>query len=175
VLPVIRTPFEFNLRMEPTSGCWLWAGSWDRDGYGYVLTQHGKKYPTHRYSFERFNGVIPDGLQILHKCDVRSCVNPQHLFLGSIADNMLDKVQKGRQAKGETSGRKKHPERYCHGTDAPGAKLNEEIVHEIRKKMQQRTPGLVTALAKQYGVSRAVISEVAARRMWAWVEDANGR
>jgi hypothetical protein len=92
---------------EPNSGCWLWTAHCDRQGYGTLTAMpeesaKGKRWPfmAHRISFEQFRGPIPEGMCVLHKCDVPSCVNPDHLFLGSNADNMADKVAKGRQARG---------------------------------------------------------------------------
>lgn len=80
---------------EPNSGCWLWEKSLDRGGYGvirpdYVLLR------AHRLSYEIYNGVADERLYVLHRCDVRCCVNPEHLFLGTHADNMQDMVRKGR-------------------------------------------------------------------------------
>lgn len=85
----------------------MWTAHCDRQGYGTLTAMpeesaKGKRWPfmAHRISFEQFRGPIPEGMCVLHKCDVPSCVNPDHLFLGSNADNMADKVAKGRQARG---------------------------------------------------------------------------
>ncbi len=79
----------------PESGCWLWSASTDRVGYGHIWVD-GKLLQAHRYSWQLHNGPIPDGAKILHKCDVRSCVNPAHLFLGDQKENVKDAVSKRR-------------------------------------------------------------------------------
>ena len=82
------------------SGCWLWVGHISKDGYG-RLRVAGKKELAHRASYRAFIGEIPDTLLVCHKCDNPSCVNPNHLFIGTHQDNMNDKVAKGRQLSGQ--------------------------------------------------------------------------
>lgn len=79
------------------SGCWLWMAARNARGYGCVGRDVGRGYwLAHRVSWELANGPIPDGLFVLHRCDVPSCVNPHHLFVGTNADNMRDMALKGR-------------------------------------------------------------------------------
>ena len=78
------------------NGCLEFIGYRDRCGYGKIFVDSKALY-THRVAWELQNGKIPDGLHVLHRCDVPSCCNPEHLFLGTPADNMADMVQKGRQ------------------------------------------------------------------------------
>jgi len=80
------------------TGCWLWTGHMMSTGYGRTQIKD-KTYLTHRLSYEAFNEPIPEGLWVLHKCDVRLCVNPKHLFVGTHQDNMNDAVKKGRTKK----------------------------------------------------------------------------
>jgi hypothetical protein len=99
----------------PWSGCWEWMGSTQR--YGHFRYPGGQL--AHRFSWELENGPVPEGLHVLHKCDNPSCVNPDHLFLGTHDDNMKDKAAKGR-APGMS------------GEEHPGAKFDWEKVEYIR-------------------------------------------
>ena len=76
-------------------GCWIWIGCITWNGYG-VISVNNRQIMTHRASWLCHVGPIPDGLFVLHKCDVRNCVNPDHLFIGTKRDNALDMVAKGR-------------------------------------------------------------------------------
>jgi hypothetical protein len=84
--------------VDKSGSCWLWTGSKDKRGYGRF-----KGIGAHRYSMI-INGTPPDNLFVCHHCDVPSCVNPSHLFLGTLQDNNADKTRKGRAAKGEKNG-----------------------------------------------------------------------
>jgi HNH endonuclease len=89
------------------NGCHLWTANTAKNGYGRFKLRDGTQAPAHRIAWEIANGPIPYGLQVLHKCDVRSCVNPEHLFLGTHGDNMRDMVNKRRGLLGEMNGRAK--------------------------------------------------------------------
>ncbi len=89
------TPIErFTAKVKRTPGCWLWQGSLTPLGYGQFSYLGDQR--AHRASWRIFCGEIPSGMFVLHRCDVRNCVNPEHLFLGTQADNIRDKVAKGR-------------------------------------------------------------------------------
>lgn len=94
-----RTPTADRLasrtRCNPDSGCIEWVGAGNGKGYG-MLWDGSRARLAHRIAYEIANGQIPDGMCILHRCDNRSCVNPEHLFLGTISDNNRDMTEKGR-------------------------------------------------------------------------------
>lgn len=95
----------------PMAGCWLWMGSWAPSrGYGLVHVPGGRRTVAHRYSWEIHRGPIPDGMMVCHKCDVRLCVNPDHLFLGTASDNMRDAFAKGRNI---TAGDRHRAKTHC--------------------------------------------------------------
>ena len=127
------------------SGCLLWIGYCDRDGYG-KFQVNGKKLRAHRAAWEACNGDIPAGTSVLHKCDVPQCVNVLHLFLGTQQDNGADMAQKGRS---------------LFGAKHNMAKLTESSVHFIRQaKLPQKK------LAEHFGVSIATISMIKSRKVW---------
>lgn len=76
-------------------GCWLWNDGLNPSGYG-VLGLKGRNQRAHRVSFEEFNGPIPEGMQVLHRCDIKSCVNPMHLYVGTVQDNANDRMKAGK-------------------------------------------------------------------------------
>src|SRR5262245_58279388 len=79
------------------SGCWLWDGSYSGGGYGtFYVGGRLKQMPAHRFSYEVHKGPIPEGLFVCHHCDVRECVNPDHLFVGTQSDNIQDMLIKKR-------------------------------------------------------------------------------
>ena len=94
-LKSIPQRFEEKYEPEPNSGCWLWTASTDTVGYGHMWVG-GKLKQANRISWELYIGPIPEDKYVLHKCDVRSCVNPYHLFLGTQRENVEDMHKKGR-------------------------------------------------------------------------------
>ncbi len=133
---------------EPNSGCYLWAGSIARDGYGRM--RRGKRVlRAHRASYEMAIGPIPGDLQVLHKCDVPSCVNADHLFLGTHADNMADKASKGRVRvyRGEAS--------------------NLAVLTEPQALAALAARGTHQAIADRFGVDRVTITNLKSGRTWA--------
>lgn len=86
---------EFLQKVDTTGDCWIWTGRIDGHGYGAVIVgKHGKG--AHRLSWVLHRGPIPKGMCVLHKCDNPPCVNPDHLFIGTIRDNVHDMCRKGR-------------------------------------------------------------------------------
>jgi|SaaInlLV_10m_DNA_3_1039740.scaffolds.fasta_scaffold19136_2 hypothetical protein len=102
-MPRKTPPFERLLsgyKTDEKTGCWLWVGSKYKNGYGW-LKVFGKSVSTHRYSYEIHNGYIPKGMEVMHSCDVRNCINPDHLSLGTHAENMRQASERGRMPCGE--------------------------------------------------------------------------
>jgi hypothetical protein len=126
---------------EPNTGCWLWTGSVNSWGYG-RLGENRSERQAHRLSFSAFRGEIPIGLNVLHRCDVPSCVNPDHLFLGTLSDNVQDCLLKGRH-------------RAPKGDQQPLSKLTSNIVAELRQRKCVR--GSISEWAREFGVSRRAI------------------
>ena len=136
------------------SGCWLWTAS-TSNGYGFIKVD-GKMSYAHRVSYELYNGDIPDGdgyhgICVLHRCDVRSCVNPAHLFIGTHQDNMDDRERKGRN-------------KIMYGEKHGSSKLSPKDVMEIRHK--QSIGEKQSDLANEYDVKKATISLIVNRKLW---------
>lgn len=93
--PKASIRLERKIERVPISGCWIYTGFLDPEGYGKFM-EAGKQLRAHRYSYTLHKGNIPEGLFVCHTCDVPCCVNPDHLWLGTHDDNMKDKVKKGR-------------------------------------------------------------------------------
>ena len=152
--------FEASYIPEPNTGCWLWVGTLRGSNLYGVIKSNGKSTAAHRYSYETFKGQIPEGFVVCHHCDTPSCVNPNHLFIGTQADNEADKVRKGRQSKGE-----RHCAALSHlnrkGENSPRAKLTWKIVDEIRKDARPQR-----IIASLYNVSQTVISNIKLNKTW---------
>lgn len=128
------------------NGCWLWNGYTAPNGYGMVSIAPYRRGYAHRAAWTVANGPIPDGMQVCHRCDNPPCVNPAHLFLGTVIDNMRDMSTKGRAPRGERAG---------------GVKLTEAQVRDIRASTKSGSD-----LAREYGVSRSCISTIVTGQRW---------
>lgn len=93
--PSLQEKFDEFTQPVTESGCLIWTGNINSKGYG-VVSINSKAHRAHRVAYEKNIGEIPKGLHVLHKCDVRCCVNPNHLFLGTNFDNVQDRVNKKR-------------------------------------------------------------------------------
>ena len=141
------SPFFAKAQVDEGTGCWNWTAYKDRDGYG-RMRFHGRMRLAHRVSFEVFCAPIPAGMYVLHCCDNPSCVNPDHLFLGTHADNMADKVSKGRQV-------------AFPGASNGSSKLTASDVLAIREAACTQRD-----IAKTFGVSVSLISQIRSRKLW---------
>lgn len=126
--------------------CWHWVGNTNKDGYG--ITPSGKM--AHRYAFQLFGGTIPSGMVVMHRCDNPGCVNPDHLAIGTQADNVRDMEQKGRG---------NHA--CCIGERNPKAKLTREQALEIKTSKDARRK-----LMARYGVSYNTIARIQSGQSW---------
>ena len=132
----------FNQRFvpEPNSGCWLWLGGQSAGRAVFLNTTAA------RIAWRLYRGKIPKGLHVLHRCDIPMCVNPEHLFLGTHADNVADMVAKDRYAK-----------RKVRGEDHGNTKLTDREFSEIE---QLRGHMLGREIAEAYGVTVAYVSHI---------------
>lgn len=133
------------------SGCWGWKGSTDKNGYGTVGTKVTGLTLAHRISWRIHKGPIPRGLHVLHQCDNPPCTNPDCLFLGTNLDNVNDRNAKDRQSRGE---------------DRPQAKLTDALVLEMRQRYSDFPRPSTRQMAKDYGVSPALVSYVVSNKIW---------
>jgi hypothetical protein len=104
----------------PNGDCWLWTGAVNDSGYGKLTANGSKAYRAHRFSYELANGPLEKEVCVLHRCDVRRCVRPDHLFIGSRGDNNRDAASKGRGRGGQGK-----------GSAHPKAVLDEQIIERI--------------------------------------------
>lgn len=149
----------------PVTGCWLWAASTSRDGYGHFFDPDSREQRAHRVSWVIHRGPIPLGRLVLHRCDEPTCVNPEHLYLGTQGDNIADKMTKGRHlAPG--------PLRPARGSDNAATKLSVNDVLSIRTRHTRghsgpvREPNSTCGLAREYGVSPRTIDFIVKRVHW---------
>lgn len=146
--------FRERWRLSPT-GCWLWKVNIGGLGYGQApLGQRGRHMGAHRMSWLLHRGLIPRGLFVLHRCDVRRCVNPDHLFLGTPAENSADMKAKGRQSKGPERGMLTRVER----------KLDAEKVAAIWVLI--RAGESDAAIGGRFDVTKTMIWRIRNRRVW---------
>lgn len=133
------------------NGCWLWRGA-KQQGYG-VFRWFGyrlRPQRAHRGAWEAWKGEIPADMLVLHRCDVPACCNPEHLFLGTPADNMADMMAKGRD---------RHTPRL--GSTNPNAIINEDIARAIFC-----ASGRNVDIAKKFGVRESIVSDIRRRARW---------
>ena len=142
--PPIPLTVRFWKHVDTTGSCWVWTAA-RTNGYGAIGTTPGRTEPAHRVSWEIHYGPIPRGMHVLHQCDNRACVRPDHLFLGTNADNIADRVEKRRRGGGVR-------------------KLTADDVREIRRLAAEGVPQ--AQLVKTFGVAPSVISQIVTWKAW---------
>jgi hypothetical protein len=142
----IQESLDFHSRK--VGECIEWFGSISHKGYGQIGYQ-GKRYRAHRLAYINAHGDIPEGLIVMHKCDNRACVNPDHLTVGTYQQNTNDMIKKNRQPVGE---------------QLPHAKLGEANVLDIKERLSRGESQ--PSIAAIHGVSRTTISAISTGRNW---------
>ena len=137
-----------NRSVRDANGCLIWQGAKLPFGHGTITAPERRKRRTHCVAWELVNGPIPAGMCVCHKCDVPACINPDHLFLGTIADNNADMIRKGRNVAhpGEKNGR---------------ARLTPEQVAAIATD-----PRVQKAIAADYGIKQPQVSRIKRGASW---------
>lgn len=137
--------FMSHVVKDADGGCWLWSAYKMPSGYGFFKTPRTEL--AHRAAFRLLVGPLTPGLEVMHKCDTPSCVNPEHLLQGTRTENMRDAKAKGRNARGEGHGR---------------AVLSESMVSDIRS-----SPGFQREIAATHGISQSQVSRIRRGEHWA--------
>lgn len=147
------TPEEFWALLDRAGDCWTWPRSTTRPGgYGRIMIR-GRKVLTHHFAWELTSGAIPDGMRVLHRCDNPRCVRPDHLFLGTQADNVHDMWAKGRaDHRGERNGR---------------ARLTPDDVRQIRQLSREGVG--YRPIARRFGVASPTVRDIVKGWHWAHV------
>lgn len=165
--------------IERSGDCWIWSGARNSRGYG-SLSFAGKPWKAHRLAYVAFVGDIPDGFHVCHRCDNPSCVNPEHLFVGTASDNMRDMASKGRsgvvplerhpmrvrpelRSYGDRNGMHTHPEARPSGTRNGRAKLTAEQVEYARREAGFRSK---SDIARELGVNNTTIGRAVRGELW---------
>lgn len=138
---------------EPNSGCWLWMAAMSRrSGYSAVKIEGHRTTRAHRLAYQLANQCdVPSDIDVCHRCDVRLCINPDHLFLGTRLDNMRDCVKKGRFKTLDP----------LSGEASPNSKLTDKDVIAIRSDARSQRQ-----IARSYGVDKGTIAAIIQRRTW---------
>ncbi len=168
---------ERKIARIPMGGCWIWTASGDRYGTVYF---DGRNRRAHRVVYGILVGQVPEGMELLHRCDVGLCVNPHHLFIGTHADNMADMVRKGRARApiGDAHWTRSDGERalqiarlniartHAPGADNNNAKLTHSLVAQMRATYSAAPGQTMAQLGRQFGVGRETARKVIKEIAW---------
>ena len=144
---------RFLSKIKEVNGCWEWQGSVSDKGYGQVTISRLSKstMKSHRVSYLQYKGQIPEGLFVLHECDNRKCVNPDHLFTGTAKDNTDDMIRKGRYHSGSS-----------YGSTNGASKLTEDEVLQLVQQLNLNNK----QLADKYKISSNTVSDIRTGKTW---------
>lgn len=176
----IPARIEQKIDRVPLCGCWIWTGAHTSGGrYGSAYFG-GRVMPAHRAVWEIVNGAIPDGMELLHKCDVGLCVNPSHLMVGTHAENMADMVAKGRQRSiaGDNHWTRRDKDKavavakanitnsHGSGEENNNAKITLEIANKIRSAYSSNPYLAMTELGAMFGLKREQTRKIVKGLAW---------
>lgn len=181
----MNTSDRFWAKVEKTDGCWSWRGCRNRQGYG-LFWYEGRLQVAHRVAWILLRGPIPDGLNVLHRCDTPPCVNAEScLFLGTQRDNMQDKIAKGRRGdstpktirRGDESWSRTHMDRVARGErhwayGKPGkrgeANGHARITEADVRSLPERHAGgeSLQVIADSLGVTKQAVWNALHRKTW---------
>lgn len=159
---------RFWIKVKKTKDCWLWTAYKDKNGYGRFWFDK-KLMLSHRFSWEIKNGKIKEGMFACHSCDNPTCVNPDHLFIGTCLDNMRDAKAKGKYVgRGQYFMRdyslKRKMENLPRGENHPNSKMTEKKVIEARKLREMGFP--IGKLARKFGLTYTPMYMILKRKHW---------
>lgn len=177
-----RQKRNFEAKIDKSGDCHIWTALRSRGGYGQLTLGRGIVTKAHRVAYLLYNGPIPDGAWVLHKCDNPPCCNPDHLWLGDAKDNARDRESKGRgnqpkgvlngrstmpwrTARGDRSGARMRPEKLARGEKSPSAKLTDGMVRRIRERYATGAYSFVS-LGLEFNVSRTAAGHAATFKSW---------
>lgn len=148
-----RPRFEAKVRKEPNS-CWCWMGSKNKDGRGSASIKGLRIYASHLAWMIYRGEEVPKGKSLCHTCDIPTCVNPEHLYVGTQANNMQDVWDRNRRPR-------------LRGSKSPNSRISEQIVSSLREEYVSGKRGRGTrALARKYGISKSQAWNIVSKSQW---------